>query len=233
MINPSIGDGWLWGLPHLMDSWSNQFVKIRVVLANHQKIQKEWSWATRVLSSSLPQQRRRKTENKNSCYTRSQIKPLDQFDVIETMTNLTPIYSPSQNTQKQINELQLPPIFFWTASIFSTKKTKSNLFPPKITGSAQKNTCLVRRFNIFGPSRLVQVVRGPGGDLLHEELLRRTAAQSHRDFVQDGLLLAAQKATNLFGQVVGLEQNWWKMAKQTAATSVWSLFWGMHFLNKA
>ena len=44
---------------------------------------------------------------------------------------------------------------------------------------------IVKSFS--GPVRLVQIVRGPGGDFLHEELLGSAAAQSHGDFVQDGL----------------------------------------------
>ena len=36
-------------------------------------------------------------------------------------------------------------------------------------------------------ARLVQIIRGPGGDPLHEELLGRAAAQRHSDLVQDGL----------------------------------------------
>lgn len=44
---------------------------------------------------------------------------------------------------------------------------------------------IVKSFS--GPVHLVQIVRGPGGDFLHEELLGSAAAQSHGDFVQDGL----------------------------------------------
>jgi hypothetical protein len=86
------------------------------------------------------------------------------------------------------SQIIIIPLYLYSIRIFivfnkdyGKKKNKKMrpMFSWKISG------WIVKSFS--GPVHLVQIVRGPGGDFLHEELLGSAAAQSHGDFVQDGL----------------------------------------------